>query len=141
MKAHTMFVCNTCVSKWVKGKRIAEKLLKPLQANYPNRDLNQKFTIQPVECMGACNRSCLICFASPSKTTYLFGDIFPDLTPAEVEGVFDCAGKYYFDPKGYLPWAGRPQPLKEGILARIPTVDVSVEKVRTVQKYFGQTHY
>ncbi len=78
--------------------------------------------------MSACNRSCVISFSSPGKTTYLFGDISLNLTPAEVEGVFDCAGKYYVHPEGSLPWGERPQPLKKGILARIPAVEVSVEK-------------
>ena len=132
MKAHTIFICTSCASKWENGKRVGEsggeKLLKRLQDDYHNWDLNQEFTIQPVECMSACNRSCVISFASPVKTTYLFGDIAPDLTPVEVKGVFDCAGKYYLHPKGSLPWAERPQPLKKGVLARIPAVDVPVEK-------------
>ena len=132
MKAHTIFVCTTCASKWSNGKRVGEsggeKLVKRLQTDYPNWELNKEFTIQPVECMSACNRSCVISFASPGKTTYLFGDISADLTPAEVEGVFDCAGKYYVHPEGSLPWAERVQPLKKGILARIPAVEVPVEK-------------
>ena len=132
MKAHTIFVCTICASKWSNGKRVGEsggeKLLKRLQDDYPNWELNTEFTIKPVECMSACNRSCVISFASPGKTTYLFGDISPDLTPAEVEGVFDCAGKYYEHPEGSLPWAERPQPLKKGVLARIPAVEVPVEK-------------
>ena len=135
MKAHTIFVCTTCASKWENGKRVGEsggeKLLKRLQADYPNWELNTEFTIQPVECMSACNRSCVISFASPGKNTYLFGDISSDLTSAEVEGVFDCAGKYYVHPEGSLPWAERPQPLKKGILARIPAVEVPVEKENT----------
>ena len=132
MKAHTIFVCTSCASRWENGKRVGEsggeKLLKRLQADYPNWELNTEFTIQPVECMSACNRSCVISFASPGKNTYLFGDISSDLTSAEVEGVFDCAGKYYVHPEGSLPWVERPQPLKKGILARIPAVEVPVEK-------------
>lgn len=132
MKAHTIFVCTTCAGKWKNGKRVGEsggeKLLKRLQADYPNWELNTEFTIQAVECMSACNRSCVISLSSPGKTTYLFGNISPDLTPAEVEGVFDCAGKYYVHPEGSLPWAERVQPLKKGILARIPAVEVPVEK-------------
>jgi len=132
MEAHTIFVCTTCASRWENGKRVGEsggeKLLKRLQADHPNWKLNTEFTIQPVECMSACNRSCVISFASPGKTTYLFGDISSNLTPAEIEGVFDCADKYYVHPEGSLPWAERPQPLKKGILARIPAVSIPLEK-------------
>ena len=132
MKAHTIFVCTTCASTWENGKRVGEsggeKLLKRLQSDYQSWELNPEFTIQAVECMSACNRSCVISLASSGKTTYVFGDVSPDLTPAEVKGVFDCATKYYVNPEGSLPWAERPQPLKKGVLARIPAVEVLQEK-------------
>ena len=39
MKAHTIFVCTICASKWSNGKRVGEsggeKLLKGLQEDYP----------------------------------------------------------------------------------------------------------
>ncbi|PAX51423.1 DUF1636 domain-containing protein [Brunnivagina elsteri] len=128
MSAHTIFVCTTCASKWENGKRVGEsggeKLLKRLQAGYSNSQLNPEFVIQPVECMSACNRSCIVSFAAHGKNTYLFGDISPDLTPAEVDGVFSCATKYYLHPEGSLPWSERPEPLKKGILAKIPAVSV-----------------
>jgi predicted metal-binding protein len=133
MTAHTMFVCTTCASKWENGKRVGEsggeKLLKRLQADYIDSQLNEEFIIQPVECMSACSCSCVICFVSAGKNTYLFGNISPDLTSAEVSGVFDCAGKYYVHPQGLLPWGERPEPLKKGILARIPAVPESVNCV------------
>ncbi len=141
MTAHTIFVCTTCASKWENSKRIGEsggeKLLKRLQSDYSNWQLNPEFVIQPVECMSACSRSCAISFASPGKTTYLFGDISPDLTPTEVNGVFDCAGKYYAHPEGSLPWSERPEPLKKGIIARIPAVSIPLEKNNIVQEMYN----
>ncbi|BAZ41732.1 hypothetical protein NIES4101_77000 [Calothrix sp. NIES-4101] len=132
MRAHTIFVCTTCASKWENGKRIGEsggeKLLQRLQVDYSNWQLNREFVIQPVECMSACSRSCVISFAAPDKTTYVFGDISPELTSAEVQGVFSCADKYYVHPEGSLPWSERPDPLKKGILARIPAAFIPVEK-------------
>ncbi|MEA5583540.1 DUF1636 domain-containing protein [Nodularia harveyana UHCC-0300] len=123
---HIMFVCTTCASKWEDGKRVGEsggeKLLKHLQADYSQWELNREFVIQPVKCMSACNRSCVISFAANGKSTYLFGDIAADLSPTEVAGVFQCAGKYYAHPEGLLPWSERPQPLKSGVLANIPAV-------------------
>ncbi|GAX37646.1 DUF1636 family protein [Nodularia sp. NIES-3585] len=123
---HTIFVCTTCASKWEGGKRVGEsggeQLLKHLQAHYPNWELNTEFNLEPVNCMSACDRSCVVSFASHGKSTYLFGDILPDLSPAAVAGVFECASKYYAHPEGLLPWSERPEPLKKGILARIPAV-------------------
>jgi predicted metal-binding protein len=132
MSAHTIFVCTTCASKWENSQRVGEsggeRLLKSLQADLSNWKLNTEFILKPVECMSACSRSCVVSFASPGKNTYLFGDISPDLTPTEVTGIFDCAGKYYAHPEGSLPWSERPQPLKKGILAKIPAVSVSLEE-------------
>jgi predicted metal-binding protein len=131
MSAHTIFVCTTCASKWENGRRVGEsggeKLLKRLQADYLNWESNPEFVIQPVECMSACSRSCVVSFAAPGKNTYLFGDISPELTSTEVDGVFNCATKYYLHPEGSLPWSERPEPLKKGILARIPAVSVPLE--------------
>ena len=128
---HTIFVCTTCASKWQDGKPVGEsggeKLLQHLQAHYPHWELNTEFVIQPVQGMSACNRSCVVCFASPSKSTYLFGDISADLSTAEVAGVFACASKYYAHSEGLLPWSERPEPLKKGIVARIPAVATKVE--------------
>lgn len=141
MSVHTIFVCTTCASKWENGKRVGEsggeKLLQRLQSDYLNWDLHREITIQPVQCMSACNRSCVISFASPGKTTYLFGDISPELTSEEVQGVFACAEKYYTHPEGSLPWSERPEPLKKGILARIPAVPVPTENGKVLQETYN----
>ncbi|KAF3890384.1 MULTISPECIES: DUF1636 domain-containing protein [Nostocales] len=123
---HTLFVCTSCASQWQDGKRIGEsggeKLLKTLQQHHQEWDLHEEFIIQPVECMSACSRSCAISFASINKYTYLFGDISPNLSSVEILGVFECASKYHLHPQGLLPWAERPEPLKKGIVARIPPI-------------------
>jgi predicted metal-binding protein len=131
MKAqqHVMFVCTTCASVWKDGKRVGEsggeKLFKQLQQLHQEWELREEFAIQPVECMSSCNRACAISFASPGKYTYLFGDLATDLASTEVVAVYECASKYYNHPEGLLPWSERPQLLKKGILAKIPSVPAS----------------
>lgn len=126
MTAHRIFVCTSCAGKWSNGEPIGEssgkKLLKRLQDSYPSWELNTKFVIQPVECMSVCNHACVVYFTSHGQNTYLFGDISSDLTPAEINDVFNCVGKYYTHPGGSLPRSERPETLKKGILARIPAV-------------------
>jgi predicted metal-binding protein len=121
---HSLFVCTTCSSVWKDGKRVGEsggeKLFKVLQEFHQDWELHQEFPIQAVECMSACNRSCAISFAANGKYTYLFGDLSPDSSPSDISNVLECASKYYTHPEGLLPWAERPQPLKKGVLARIP---------------------
>ncbi|MBD2778832.1 DUF1636 domain-containing protein [Iningainema tapete] len=125
---HNLFVCTTCSSVWKDGKRVGEsggeKLFQQLLQHHQEWKLHEEFTIQPVECMSACDRSCVISFACVGKFIYLFGDLPSDLSPTEIAGVFECADKYYTHPQGKLPWAERQEPLKKGILARIPPLSV-----------------
>lgn len=122
---HALFVCTTCSSVWKDGKRVGEsggdKLFKQLQELHQDWELHQEFPIQPVECMSACNRACAISFVANGKYTYLFGDVSPDLSISEIANVLECASKYYNHYEGLLPWAERPEPLKKGVLARIPS--------------------
>jgi predicted metal-binding protein len=124
---HTLLVCTTCSSTWKDGKPVGEsggeKLLKQLQQHHQSWDLQNEFAIKAVECMSACNRSCAICFTSNGKYTYLFGDLPTDLSASQISGVLECADKYYSDEQGVLPWAERVEPLKKGVVARIPPVN------------------
>ncbi|MBD2207690.1 DUF1636 domain-containing protein [Calothrix sp. FACHB-1219] len=123
VSSHTLFVCKTCASIWQDGKRIGEsggeKFLKKLQLLAQEWELREKFAIQPVECMSACNRSCVVAFAAQGKITYLFGDLTVD---ESASAVLECANKYYSKNDGILPWSERPEALKKGILAKIPPI-------------------
>lgn len=126
MTLYTLFVCTTCASTWQDGKRVGQsggqKLLESLKEVHQNWDLRDEFPIQPVECMSACNRPCAVSFAAMGKYTYLFGDLPTDVDrlQATAAAVLDCASLYHAKPDGVLPWSERPEPLKKGILARIP---------------------
>ncbi len=118
---HILFVCKTCASVWQDGKRLGEsggqKLLSQLQQLAQDWDLRDEFPIQEVECMSACNRSCVVAFAAKGKLTYLFGDLAVD---GSASAVLECASQYYGKADGLLPWSERPEALKKGILAKIP---------------------
>lgn len=124
---HTLFVCTTCATVRKDGKPEGQsggqQLLDRLSELHQNWELQADFPIQPVECMSACNRSCVVSFAAPGKYTYLFGDL-----PAQesASAVLECASQYSISSNGYLPWAIRPHPLKNGILARIPPLPNSL---------------
>jgi predicted metal-binding protein len=127
---HTMFVCTTCASVWQGGKRVGvsggEKLFQQLQELNQHKEFQEGFVIQPVECMSACDRSCVISLGAAGKHTYLFGDLSPELSPEELEGILECAIKYNNHPEGLLPWKERVEPLKKGILAKIPPVSTAM---------------
>jgi predicted metal-binding protein len=121
---HTLFVCTTCGSKWEDGKRVGkssgEKLLEQLQQLAQDSEIHNKFCIQGVECMSACSHSCVIALIAEGKSTYLFGDLPVD---GSTSAILECATKYYSQADGSLPWSERPEPLKKGILAKIPALN------------------
>lgn len=118
---HTLFVCTACASVWKDGKREGKSggqdLLEQINELHKNWDLREDFPIQEVECMSACSRSCAVSFVAAGKYTYLFGDLPVNESAA---AVLQCASQYYAKPDGLLPWSERPEPLKRGILAKIP---------------------
>ena len=120
---HTLSVCKTSASVWKDGKRVGESggqlLLHRLKELHQNWQLASEFSLQAVECMSACDRPCVIAFAAAGKVTYIFGNL-----PVEdsASAVLECASQYYAKADGLLPWTERPEPLKKGIVARIPPI-------------------
>ncbi len=127
---HCLFVCTTCGSKWENGQRVGtsdgEILLRQLADLHRSWDLAAEFPLQAVGCMSACSRSCAISFAATGKHTYLFGDIPATEPNLPLSNILDCAKNYYQHPTGILPWAERPAPLKQGILAKIPPLTIPI---------------
>ena len=123
---HQLFICTTCASVWQDGKTVGisggTHLLRELSELHKNWELNTQFPLKPVACMSACNRSCTVSFVANGKFTYLFGDL-PSNAEKLIEtsqAILDCANLYYQKADGLLSWNERPEPLKKGILAKIP---------------------
>jgi predicted metal-binding protein len=120
---HNLFICTTCASTWKDGKREGksggEQLLEQISNLAKNWELPDDFHIQEVSCMSACSRACAVSFTAFGKYTYLFGDL-PANASESATAVLECASQYYAKPDGLLPWSERPEPLKKGIVARIP---------------------
>lgn len=120
---HILFVCTSCATVWKdgkpQGKSGGQQLLEHLSELHQNWPLREHFPIQEVQCMSACSHSCAISFAASGKYTYLFGNL-----PAQesAAAVLECAAQYYTKADGVLPWSERPEPLKKGILAKIPPI-------------------
>ncbi|MEB3338411.1 MAG: DUF1636 domain-containing protein [Leptolyngbyaceae bacterium] len=123
---HVLFICQTCAFSQTEreheGQKGGQYLLEAVKNLHQEWELQADVAIQPVECLSACSRSCAVALAAPGKYTYLFGDL-PAQTSASA--VLECASLYVAADDGYLPWANRPQPFKNGILARIPPLPSS----------------
>ncbi|MBD2151577.1 DUF1636 domain-containing protein [Pseudanabaena sp. FACHB-1277] len=123
---HRLMVCTTCASTWENGKKIGisggEILFQELTGLYQSWGDRSNFDICAIACMSACSHACVVTFASPAKPSYVFGDL-----PSDAERVGDtaaailqCAEIYRDRPNGLMAWKERPEPLRNGVIARIP---------------------
>ncbi len=123
---HSLLVCTTCASTWQNGKKVGvsggEMLLKEISQLHQDWDRRSQFAIRPVSCMSACSHACVVTFASEGKYSYLFGDlpIDNDNIGNTASAILSCAEIYGDRADGMLAWKERPEPLKSGVIARIP---------------------
>ncbi len=121
---HILFVCTTCARNSHGSKSGGEKLFEQFQAVHQSWLLRENVSVQPVKCMGVCDRDCAIAFVASGKFTYLFGDLPDDelCLDATVTAVLSCARQYYDHSDGILPYRERPELLRDTIIAKIPPV-------------------
>jgi predicted metal-binding protein len=123
---HRLLVCTTCASTWENGKKVGvsggETLLKELSQSHQDWAKRSQFEIRAVSCMSACSHACVVTFASEGKYSYLFGNLPTDAEnmPITISAILSCAEKYSDRDDGMLAWKDRPEPLKSGVIARLP---------------------
>jgi predicted metal-binding protein len=123
---HSLLVCTTCAGTWQNAKKVGisggEILLKELCQLHQSWELRSQFEIRAVSCMSACSHACAVAFASQGKYSYLFGDLpsDPENIPTTASAILSCAEIYCDRPDGVLAWKERPEPLKSGVIARLP---------------------
>jgi predicted metal-binding protein len=76
--------------------------------------------VQHVRCLGNCNRGLSAAIRRDHAWTYVFGNL-----DALRDGPTLIAGARLFaeSADGLMPWRGRPEPLKRGLIARVPPLD------------------
>ncbi len=72
--------------------------------------------VEQVECLANCKRRLSAALIKPGGWTYVFGDLAPDDADDLVEG----ARLYRDAANGLIPWRGRPDCLKRGLVSRVP---------------------
>jgi predicted metal-binding protein len=75
--------------------------------------------VQPVRCLANCTRGLSAAVRCNGSWTYVFGGLDAACGPALVEGARLLAGAA----DGIMPWRGRPQSLKRGLIARVPPLN------------------
>lgn len=73
--------------------------------------------VRTVRCLGNCSRALSAAILAPGAWTYVFGDLDPIL---DRTALADGARLLAASADGTMPWRGRPEPLKRGLVARVP---------------------
>jgi predicted metal-binding protein len=116
--ATTIYVCITCRAgvdldhRPIPGAVLAEATARAAAGT--------GITVLGVKCLANCNRGLSAAVRRNHAWTYVFGGLDPVNAPrALVEG----ARLFSHAADGVMPWRGRPEALKRGLVARTPPID------------------
>jgi len=79
-----------------------------------------QISIRTVECLGNCKRRLSAALLRDGCWSYVFGD----LTTTSGADLVVGAKLFATSTDGLIPWRGRPDSLKRGLVARIPPLDI-----------------
>jgi predicted metal-binding protein len=115
----TVWVCVTCRSATAASAG-ADLAAATLMAAQNAADIS----VQSVRCLGNCNRGLSAAIRTDNAWTYVFGGL-----DAACDGPSLIVGARLLAQAvdGIMPWRGRPDSLKRGLVARIPPVDFREE--------------
>ena len=115
--APTVYVCTTC-------KRAGEPDSEPrpgalLAAATERAAAGTEVDVRRLRCLANCTRGPSAAMRANGSWTYVFGGLDATCADALIEGACLLAGAA----DGILPWRGRPEILKRGLIARVPPID------------------
>ena len=84
-----------------------------------------EITVRQVRCLANCSRGPSAALRCNGSWTYVFGGLGFDCATALIDGARLLAAAT----DGILPWRGRPEPLKRGLIARVPPLDFEEDRV------------
>ncbi|MER9656521.1 DUF1636 family protein [Mesorhizobium sp. M0152] len=114
----TVIVCASCRDETGSdahpraGERLAEDTRQAAASD--------TIRIRTVECLGNCKRRLSAAILRDGCWSYVFGD----LTATSGADLVTGAKLFATSTDGLIPWRGRPDSLKRGLVARIPPLDM-----------------
>ena len=81
-------------------------------------------TVRQVRCLANCSRALSAAIRRDDAWTYVFGGLNPDWDAA---ALIEGARLFARASDGLMPWRGRPEILKRGLIARVPPIDFEEE--------------
>jgi predicted metal-binding protein len=115
--APIIYVCITC-----KGAGESDGEPRPgalLAAATERAAIGTEVEVRRLRCLANCTRGPSVAMRCNGSWTYLFGGLDEGCAGALIDGVRLLAGAS----DGILPWRGRPEILKRGMIARVPPLD------------------
>jgi len=112
--APTIYVCTTCRPPGEPDSAVRPGAI--LAAATTQAAAGTEVEVRPMRCLGNCSCGASAALRANGSWTYLFGGLDATCAEALVEGARLLARAA----DGILPWRGRPERLKRGMIARIP---------------------
>ncbi len=118
--AITIYVCVTC-----RGGKPLDLVPIPgeaLLAATARAAEDAGIVVRPVNCLANCNRGLSAAVRRDGAWTYVFGGLDASGGAA---ALIEGAKLYAAAPDGLMPWRGRPDALKRGLVARTPPFETT----------------
>jgi predicted metal-binding protein len=113
-----ILVCRTCRDS--SGSDESPRPGQILAAATQRAAASHDIPVAEIECLGNCKRRLSAALMKEGAWSYVFGDLTVDCAADLVEG----ARLFTASTDGLLPWRGRPESLKRGLVARIPPLSL-----------------
>ncbi|MFG1464092.1 DUF1636 family protein [Xanthobacter sp. DSM 24535] len=123
--AVTLFVCTTCKLTGADpqtepaGAALARDAIRAVATGG-----DPAIAVKEVRCLSNCKRALSAALVRTGGWSYVFGDLTPDSAADLLTG----ATLFATSTDGILPWRGRPDSLKRGMIARIPPMSFSEDQ-------------
>ena len=114
----TIVVCATCRDE--SGSDAHPRAGLALARETQRAAEGEKIRVRTVECLGNCKRRLSAALLRDGCWSYVFGDLTPESGGDLVAG----AKLFAASQDGLIPWRGRPDSLKRGLVARLPPLDL-----------------
>jgi predicted metal-binding protein len=116
-RAPVVYVCVTC--RGVGQAEIEPRPGELLAAATEQAATGSQVEVRRLRCLANCSRGPSAAMRCNGSWTYVFGGLDPANAGALIEGAKLLAAAS----DGILPWRGRPEALKRGLIARVPPTD------------------
>ena len=132
MQQHILFVCTSCESAHRTKQAIrgsgGQRLLEQLRSQHNDSPLQEELSIQPVECLSACEQPCAIALIATDKPTYLYGNLPIEAEQLETTAtsILAFAKQYHAKSDGSISYLKCRELLKKRVLAKIPPLPGSI---------------